>query len=138
LINRLPYILRKLIKMAYYSKGQASIALFLSLNLLFFTTFSTGQGSQCPDDIFNQLATCTGNLLTGTTGANPGDCCPIIEPLPLGIVPQCLCSLIEDNIRNPLVNIVSSLAVDALSGVVNQIFGECAATSATPGLICPN
>nr|XP_004251936.1 14 kDa proline-rich protein DC2.15-like [Solanum lycopersicum] len=106
------------------SKNQASITLFLSLNLLFFAlvtatdncgTCGNGGGGQgkCPKDAL-KLGVCANvlNLVNVTVGSPPPlPCCSLIQGLTDLEAAVCLCTAIRANVLGINLNIPLSLSL---------------------------
>ncbi|CAI9755357.1 unnamed protein product [Fraxinus pennsylvanica] len=93
------------------SKNNASVVLFVSLNLLFFA-FVNAHNKTCPKDTL-KLGVCA-NLLNWLIGIRIGTppkepCCSLIQGLVDAEAAVCLCTAIKANILGIVLNIPVSL-----------------------------
>ncbi|KAJ6943255.1 hypothetical protein NC652_008894 [Populus alba x Populus x berolinensis] len=92
------------------SKSTASLALFLALNLLFFSLV-TACGGGCPFKL-GVCADLLGSLLNVTVGKPPvKPCCSVIQGLLDLEAAVCLCTAIKANILGINLNIPLSLSL---------------------------
>ncbi|KAJ7011417.1 14 kDa proline-rich protein DC2.15-like [Populus alba x Populus x berolinensis] len=97
------------------SKSTTSLALFLAVNLLFFSLVTAKSSSgKCPKDAL-KLGVCAdllGSLLNVTVGTPPvKPCCSVIQGLLDLEAAVCLCTAIKANILGINLNIPVSLSL---------------------------
>ncbi|XP_021912440.1 14 kDa proline-rich protein DC2.15-like [Carica papaya] len=108
------------------SKGLATIALLLSLNLIFFTLVSSNyvpcpppphkhhKKASCPKDTlkFGVCANVLGNLLNLVLGSPPkSPCCTLLDGLVDLEAAVCLCTAIKANVLGINLNVPVSLSL---------------------------
>ncbi|RDX57627.1 hypothetical protein CR513_63116, partial [Mucuna pruriens] len=99
------------------SKSVASIALFLSLNLIFFSMASSRTGSPLPTP---SPSNCPPNLdvcariLSPPGSSTNNDCCPLIPGIINLEIYLCLCDIIEVDLPILGTNINATVAVNLI------------------------
>ncbi|KAJ1420342.1 Hydrophobic seed protein [Sesbania bispinosa] len=118
------------------SKGVAVTALFLSFNLIFFSTLSSAQSppapvaSPMPNCPLIGLNVCASllNLVTIQIGASQTNtCCPLINGLVNLDAAVCLCAAIRANVLG-IINVDATVAVDIILNRCGQRM--------PPGFVC--